>query len=60
MMYKIEIFLLVISLIYSIKFQLEFVIKLFEKNPEPIKVTILEKIFLLLSISYIITFLITN
>lgn len=59
MMYKIEIFLLVSSLIYCLKFLSEFLLKFTDENPEPIKVSVIEKIFLLVAVSYIITFIIT-
>jgi hypothetical protein len=52
---KIELFVFVLSIIYCIKFIIEFVIILRQDDPEPLKISMVEKIFLYLASSYIIT-----
>jgi len=57
MMEQFKLFLFVLSIIYSIRVVVEFVIKLTQDNPEPMTLTKLENIALLLSLSYIITYI---
>ena len=55
-MLEIKIFLLVLSVIYSLRYVFEFVIKLIINNTEPIKLSKVEGILLYFSTSYIITY----
>lgn len=55
---EVKLFLIVLSLIYLIKNITVFSIKLFETNPEPMKLNKIEVILLYLSFSYVITNLI--
>lgn len=56
-MLEIKIFLLVLSIIYSLRYVFEFVIKLIMNNTEePIKLSKVEGILLYFSTSYIITY----
>lgn len=56
MMEQIKTFLFVLSLIYTLRFIFEFVFKLTQENPEPLVIKEIEKIFLYLSSSFIITY----
>jgi hypothetical protein len=56
MMEQIKIFLLVLSVVYLSKFIIEFIIKLMQDNPEPMKISKVEEVIQLLSSSYIITY----
>jgi hypothetical protein len=53
---EIELFVLVLSILYSITFTVDFVLKLVQENPEPMKISKLDGTFLYLAISYIITY----
>jgi hypothetical protein len=53
---EIELFVLVLSILYSITFTADFVLKLVQENPEPMKISKLDGTFLYLAISYIITY----
>lgn len=55
-MEQIKLFLFVLSLIYSLRFVSEFVIKLAQESPEPMSVSKVEQTFLYFSVAYIITF----
>ncbi len=55
-MEQIKLFLFVLSLIYSLRFVFEFVIKLTQENPEPMDISKVNQTFLYFSVSYIITF----
>ena len=57
MMEQIKLFLFVLSILYSLRFVVEFVIRLTQENPEPMTVTKLEQLFQLVSLSYIITYI---
>lgn len=50
-------FLFVLSIIFVFKYILELVIRLFQTEVEPIKITKTEGVFYYLAISYIITFI---
>ena len=58
-MEKIELYLFILSLTFNIRFIIEFVLKIRETNPTPMKLSLGEKIAYYLSISYIITYIIT-
>ena len=56
MMEQIKTFLFVLSLIYTLRFIFEFIFKLTQENPEPLVIKEIEKVFLYLSSSFIITY----
>jgi hypothetical protein len=58
MMLNILVFLMVLSIVYLLRFVSEFVIKLFSDEPSIMQLSQVDKAFLYLSISYIITFII--
>jgi|LauGreDrversion4_2_1035121.scaffolds.fasta_scaffold05906_11 hypothetical protein len=58
MMLNILVFLMVLSIVYLLRFVSEFVIKLFSDEPSIMQLSQVDKTFLYLSISYIITFII--
>ena len=55
-MEQIKIYLFVLSIIYSIRFLIEFTVRLTQENPEPMKLSKVEDALLLFSLSYIITY----
>jgi hypothetical protein len=57
-MLNILVFLMVLSIVYLLRFVSEFVIKLFSDEPSIMQLSQVDKAFLYLSISYIITFII--
>ena len=57
MLQEIKLFLFVLGIIYLTKFVLEFTLKLFQENPEPMKVSKVEQTLQLMSVSYIITYI---
>jgi hypothetical protein len=59
MIQKIELFVLVLSIIFCLQFLVKFVLLLTQDNPEPMNTSTLEKIFLYLTSSYIVTAIIT-
>jgi hypothetical protein len=58
MLTNISIYLFVLSIIYLLRFCVEFLIKFFSEEPSTLKLTNTESVFLYLSISYLITFII--
>ena len=59
MMQQIKLFFFVLGILYLTKFLLEFIVKLFQENPEPMKLSNVEQIALLVASSYIITYILT-
>ena len=59
MLQQIKLFLFVLSIIYTLRFVVELVIRLFQDNPEPIKLSKLEQFYQFVALSYIITFILT-
>jgi hypothetical protein len=57
MISKIELFLFVLSIVFILRFVLEFVIKLFITDAQPITITKYDKVFLYFAFSYIITYI---
>lgn len=55
-MEQIKIYLFVLSIIYSIRFLIEFTVRLTQENPEQMKLSKVEDTLLLFSLSYIITY----
>jgi hypothetical protein len=58
MMTNVLIYFSVLSLIYLLRFIFEFLIKLFSEEPSVMKISKYDEVFLYLSISYLITFII--
>ncbi len=56
-MQEIKLFLFVLSIIYSIRIVVEFVIKLTQENPEPMKLSKVEQAIQVFALSYIITYI---
>ena len=56
MMQQIKLFLFVLSILYTLRFLVEFVIRITQENPEPMEYTKIEKTFSLFAVSYIITY----
>jgi len=59
MLQQIKIFLFVLSIIYTLRFIVELVIRLFQDNPDPIQLSKLEQFYQFVALSYIITFILT-
>ena len=57
---EIELFFFVLSILYSLHFVVEFVLRLTQEDPEPMKLTKLELLSQLVSLSYIITYILTK
>jgi len=57
MIQEIKLFLFVLSIIYSIRIIVEFVLKLTQENPEPMKLSKVEQAIQVFAISYIITYI---
>jgi len=57
MLQEIKLFLFVLGIVYLTKFLLEFAIKLVQENPEPMKLSKVEQTLQLMSVSYIITYI---
>jgi hypothetical protein len=55
MIQEIKLFLFVLSIIYSIRIIVEFVLKLTQENPEPMKLSKVEQAIQVFALSYIIT-----
>jgi len=58
MVTNILIYLSVLSTLYVLRFFVEFLMKLFSEEPSIMKLTKIESVFLYLSVSYLITFII--
>lgn len=56
MLMEIKLYLFVLSVIFQLKFVVEFLLKFTQETPTPIKVNEIEKIFLYLASAYTITF----
>lgn len=56
-MADIKIFLLILSIIFLLRYTIEFLIKLLEEEPSPMKISDISKLFIYLSLSYIITYM---
>lgn len=54
---QIKQFILVLSVLYLIPFIVKLVVRLKEENPKPIKIGTPDKVFLYLTIAYIITYI---
>lgn len=49
-------FLLVLSIVYLVRFAVEFAVKLTQDNPQPLEINKTETVFMYLAFSYIITY----
>jgi hypothetical protein len=58
MINEIKIFFLILSIVFTLKFVVEFIVKLFQEEPVPMKISKVNEVLLYLSLSYIITSLI--
>lgn len=58
-MQQFKLFFFILSIIYLSKFVIEFIVKLFQENPEPMSLTKIEQIIQLVALSYIITYILT-
>jgi hypothetical protein len=56
MIEQIKLFLFVLSLVFTIRFLIEFVIKLVQDNPTPMSVSKINESLLYLTVAYIITY----
>ena len=56
-MQEIKLFLFVLSIVYSIRIIVEFVLKLTQENPEPMKLSKVEQSIQVFALSYIITYI---
>jgi hypothetical protein len=57
MISKIELYLLVLSIVFLLRFVIEFVVKLFITEVEPLSLNKYEKTIIYFAISYIITYI---
>jgi hypothetical protein len=57
MINELKLFLLILSIIFTLRFVFEFVFKLFQENPEQIKINKTEKVLLHVATAYIITYI---
>lgn len=56
MITEIKLFLFVLSCVYTLRFIVEFIVKLFEENPSVLKVSKINQSLLYFTVSYIITY----
>ncbi len=56
---KFELFLFVLSFVFSSKFLFQFISMLRQNDPDPMKITKTNQVLLYLAVSYIITVIIT-
>ena len=56
-MEQIKLFFFVLSIVYSLRIIVEFGMKLTQENPEPMKLTKIEQALQIVSLSYIITYI---
>jgi hypothetical protein len=59
MLEKVKIFVLVLSIIYCLKYLFEFIVLLRQDDPPPMNLGVVEKVLLYLSMSYIVTAIIS-
>jgi len=59
MVNNIGLYFFILSIVYNLKFILEFLVKLREENPKPLIISNVEKIVMYFTISYIITYIIS-
>lgn len=59
MIQEIKLFVFILSVVFCLQFLVKFIILLTQDNPQPMNISITEKIFLYLSLSYVVTAIIT-
>ena len=55
MINEIKIFFLILSVVFTLRFRVDFIVKLYQEEPVPMKINKINEVFLYLSLSYIIT-----
>ncbi len=55
---NIELFVMVLSVVFILRFLGEFVVKLLQTSPKSLEINKYERVFLYIAISYIITYII--
>jgi hypothetical protein len=58
MIEQIKLFLFVLSVVFTLRFVSEFVLKLFQEEPQPMKINSVKETFIYIALAYIITFII--
>jgi hypothetical protein len=58
MITNIVVFFAILSLVYTLRFVVEFIIKFFSEEPTLMKLSKVDTVFLYFAISYLITFII--
>lgn len=57
MINNIELYILILSIVFIMRFVVEFIIKLFVSDAKPLSVNTYEKVIFYFAISYIITYI---
>jgi len=60
MLQEIKLFLFILSIIFTLRFVIEFGLKLFDDNPSVLDISKVNQIMLKISLSYIITYCIIH
>ena len=58
MINNIELFILILSVVFILRFIGEFVVKLLQTSPNPLEINKYERVCLYIAVSYIITYII--
>jgi hypothetical protein len=58
-MQQIKLFLFVLSIIYTLRFVVELVIRLFQDDPDPLVISKIEQFSHYVALSFIITYILT-
>jgi hypothetical protein len=58
-MVEIKLFLFILSCLYSLKYIVQFIVRLKEPDPKPIVINNVSQVLLYLGVAYIITFILT-
>jgi hypothetical protein len=56
MQQEVKLFFFILSIVYTLRFVIEFVFKLFDDNPSVLVISKVNQVFLYFSFSYIITY----
>jgi len=56
MINQLKLFLFVLSIVFQLRFIIEFIFKFFQEEPTPLEIKPMEKVFLYLATSYTITY----
>ena len=57
MMEQIKLFLFVLSIVFTLRFIIEFILKLVQENPTPMSLSKVNESLLYVAVSYIITYI---